>query len=575
MTTIDYAIPVGIDNFRELTELSSGGKRRLFVDKSLLINEILDDDSKVILITRPRRFGKTINMSMLQHFLAPEVDELKTQGLFDNLLIAKNDKAMEHQGKYPVISVTFKNIKADIFKSFKSKFADEISEIFEKFEYVRNSLTAKQKRDFDEIVNLEASEEKLQKSLYNLTKFLHKYHKEKVYVLIDEYDTPIHQVCETGHYDDVVKFIKDTFGHCLKGNASLKQGVLTGITRIAKESIFSDLNNFTMHSLLDTQYSKHFGFTEEEIDYLFNKSSIEYDKKSIKEWYSGYLCGKTILYNPWSIMNCLKYFGQSKQYWVNTSGNKLIIDLIKAGKTEIYQKFIDLLNDKVIVENIDEHVVYSDIIQNRSAIWTLLLMTGYLKIISKKEVSGLTQCELSIPNKEVKYFYRNAIRSWFSTNNTPSWYQNFIKDLLDGNLLDFDKKLSKIVERVFSVRDIPNHKEEQINEPEAIYHAFMIGLLASLLETHEVTSNREAGLGYCDFIIIPNDLSQNGVVLEFKAPKDPKHLEKEAKEALQQIINKKYDMEFQNKGIQSFIFVGIAFTKKSVKIEYQIQKGLK
>jgi hypothetical protein len=562
---IQYVVPVGTDHFRKLITLTSDdGKKSLFVDKTKFIKEILNDGSEVILITRPRRFGKTINMSMLQHFLAAEVDGQPTKDLFNGLLISQDQAAMSWQGKYPVIFISLKEVKAGNFIAARSVFAEVLRVLYEKFRYVADTLSIEQKEIYTRILRLQATDLDLQRALLNLSGYLYKIHQEKVYLLIDEYDTPIQHAYTKEYYDEMVTFLRDLLGSSLKGNAWIKQGILTGITRIAKESIFSELNNPKTRSLLDNKYATYFGFTENEVNDLFSRSGLDCDLVQLKDWYNGYQCGDTLLYNPWSIMNSIDDGGAIKQYWINTSSNDLAIDLILKGGTKVHEQLAILLQGKTIIEGLDNHIVYNNIEQNRAAIWTLLVMAGYLKIITSHIVMDNIEYELALPNKEVQYFYKNIIQVWLSGDGSAQWYSNFLKDLLAGDLQKFEQQLTHIVQATFSVRDLPK------NEPERIYHAFMLGLLASLQTTHEIISNRESGIGYYDFLIIPKDVNQNAVVLEFKAPKDPNaDLDNEAVDALQQIRRKKYVMQLDNKGIKKVISVGIAFARKDVRICFE------
>ena len=443
--TTQYVVPVGCDNFRELTtDADPDGKKNLFVDKTYFIKEILRDRAKVLLITRPRRFGKTINLSMLQHFLAREVDGLPTKDLFNHLLISQDASSMAYQGKYPVIFISFKEIKAENFLAARAVVAELIRELYEEFRYVAETLSVEQKEIYTRILRLQASDVDLQRALLNLSGYLYKTHQEKVYLLIDEYDSPIQYAYTKQYYTEMVNFLRDLLAASLKGNAWIKQGILTGITRIAKESIFSDLNNLKTRSLLDNKYAAYFGFTEDEVNDLFARASLDCDLGQLKDWYNGYQCGDTLLYNPWSIMNAIDDGGVIKQYWINTSGNDLAIDLIIKGGVEIYEKLEILLQNKTILENLDEHIVYHAIDQNRAAIWTLLLMTGYLKVVSSAAIEGSNKYELALPNKEVRYFYQNAIQIWLSDKNGAMWYQNFLEDLLSGKLLNIESEFLQI-----------------------------------------------------------------------------------------------------------------------------------
>jgi hypothetical protein len=565
---IEYVIPVGCDNFRELTTLTStDGKKSLFVDKTRFIREVLDDGAKIILITRPRRFGKTINMSMLQHFLSAEVDGLPTKDLFNDLLISQDQASMAYQGKYPVIFITFKDAKGSSYAAIEAAIREQIKSVYKEFRYLldKQLISKEEQIVYQQILLKQSSVSDLMNSIKNLSQYIYANGDVRPYLLIDEYDTPIHSAYSKDYYADVLDLIRAMLCTALKGNANIKQGILSGITRIAKESIFSELNNITIYSLQNKGYADCFGFTETEVMHLCRKMQLDSSLTEIKSWYNGYLCRDITLYNPWSVMHCLKNNGEISSYWINTSSNDLVTNLMIRGGLEIYEKLEILLQGQTVLENLDDHVVYQNIYENRAAIWTLLVMTGYLKVVSYPAVEGSNKYELALPNKEVRYFYQNAIQIWLSDRNGAMWYQNFLEDLLVGKLLNFEKKLLQIVQAIFSVRDI----EE--NEPEKFYHAFMLGLLATLQHTHIIESNRESGLGYYDFLIIPKDLTQNGVILEFKAPKSSSkaNLVKEAKMALQQIKQLNYAMRLEHMGIKKIISIGIAFAKKDVQICFE------
>ena len=567
---MQYVVSVGTDNFRKLvTATDQYGNKSLFVDKTKFIQEILADGAEVTLITRPRRFGKSLNMSMLQHFLSAEVDEQPTKDLFNNLLISQDQAAMAHQGKYPVICISLKEVQADNFVAAKMRIAEIVRKTYEKFRYVEKNLSVEQKEIYTRILRLKATDVDLENSLLNLSEYLYKEHREQPYLLIDEYDTPIQHAYTKKYYDAMISFMRRFFGASLKGNTNIKKSFVTGVSRIAKESIFSELNNLKSRSLLHNKYASCFGFTENEVNDLFARSGLSCDLVQLKDWYNGYRCGDTLLYNPWSIMNSIDDGGSIQSYWINTSTNQLAARLILQGGIKVHERLETLLQGKTIIEKLDDYVVYKNIEQNRASIWTLLVMTGYLKIIAIHGKIGNPEYELALPNKEVQYFYQNAIQVWLSGDGSAQWYNNFLQDLLDGNLQEFEQQLTHIVQATFSVRDIPK------NEPERIYHAFMLGLLASLQTTHEIISNRESGVGYYDFLIIPKDVSQNAVVLEFKAPqKSGSNLDNEAVDALQQIRRKKYVMQLGNKGIKKVISVGIAFARKDVRICFEKNWGM-
>ena len=563
--TTGYVVPVGVGNFRDLvTATSKSSKKSLFVDKTAFISEILDDGSKIILITRPRRFGKTINLSMLRHFLSAEVDRQPTKDLFNDLLISKDQAAMEYQGKYPVIFITFKDAKGRSYYDIEAAMREQIKSVYEEFRCLLNSATlmSHQKNIFQQMLDKTSSIPDLMNSIKNLSQYIYTECGVRPYLLLDEYDTPIHSTYSKDYYKEALNLIRCMLSTALKDNSNIEKGILSGITRIAKESVFSELNNITVYTLQNQGYADCFGFTELEVAALCAKMQLDASLTDIKAWYNGYLCSDTTLYNPWSVMHCLKNHGKISPYWINTSTNDLAACLILQGGAKVHEQLGVLLQGKTIIENLDDHIVYNNIEQNRAAIWTLLVMAGYLKIVAFHQVMDHIEYELAVPNNEVKYFYKNVIQVWLSGDGSAMWYSNFLKDLLAGDLQLFEQQLTHIIQATFSVRDI----EE--NEPEKFYHAFMLGLLATLQQTHTIESNRESGLGYYDFLIIPKDDRQNGVILEFKAPKDgtEANLVKEAAKALEQISKKKYAMELEIKGVKNIISIGIAFAKKDVRI---------
>jgi hypothetical protein len=565
---IQYVIPVGFDNFRKLiTVKSKSGYKSLFVDKTIFISEILDDASEVILITRPRRFGKTLNMSMLQHFLAAEVGGLSTKDLFNDLLISQDHASMAYQGKFPVIFITFKDAKGSSYAAIEAAIRKQIKLVYKEFRYLldKQLISKEDQLIYQQMLDKTSSLSDLINSIVDLSEYIYAESGVTPYLLIDEYDTPIHSAYSKDYYADVLALIKAMLCTALKGNANIKQGILSGITRIAKESIFSELNNITIYTLQNKGYADCFGFTETEVMELCKKMQLDSSLTEIKAWYNGYLCRDITLYNPWSVMHCLKNNGEISSYWINTSSNDLVTNLILKGGTKVHEQLAILLQGKTIIEGLDNHIVYNNIEQNRAAIWTLLVMTGYLKIIASHNVMDNVEYELALPNKEVKYFYKNMIQVWLSGDGSAQWYSNFLKDLLAGDLQLFEQQLTHIIQATFSVRDIEK------NEPEKFYHAFMLGLLATLQQTHIIESNRESGFGYYDFLIVPKDTTKNGIILEFKAPKSGSkaNLVKEAKMALQQIKQLNYAMRLEHMGIKKIISIGIAFAKKDVQICFE------
>jgi hypothetical protein len=551
-------LPVGQSNFRDIIE---NGLE--FVDKSLLIRDILDD-TKVVLITRPRRFGKTLNLSMLQHFFAKEVLGLSTKDLFDNLLITKCDKQyLQHQAQYPVISITFKDIKATNFKVAYESFCRAIKDLYSEHRYLQESSTLHEdeKEIFSSILKEKASRINIESSLKDLTKYLYRHFGVKPIILIDEYDAPVQHAYMHGFYKEMIDLHRNYLGMALKDNAYLFKAVLTGILRISKESLFSDLNNVEVYSLLRPEYGSYFGFTENEVSDLLVKSNLQEQSGSIKDWYNGYQIGDAVIYNPWSIINCLKQKGKLQPYWVNTSDNTLIKDLIIQSNTDFKLKLESLLQKKLVEIIIDERVVFNYLKSDEVAIWNLFLMAGYLKVITQRETDQGTICSLAIPNREVRNLYRRIIETWLSDGRELNWYNQFLTELLNGNVEQMKVYLGEILLQAASTRDMAQ-------EPEAFYHGLMLGLTASAFTTHEIKSNKESGFGFYDIIIIPRDNKRLGIIIELKISKEGR-LKETAASALKQILDRQYVSELTSRGIKDILKIGVAFLGKHLEVVYE------
>lgn len=549
-------LPIGISDFREIVE----GKYE-FVDKSLFIQDIIDDAAKVILITRPRRFGKTLQLSMLKYFFSNDGNIEGNKKLFDNLQIvhSKSD-VLTHQGKYPVIFISFKDIKDKDFNNAYDKIYELIIRLFDEFSYLAESefLSPQQKEFFKIILTRKASQPQLENALFALVEYLSLHHKINPIVLIDEYDTPIQQGKLYGYYDDVIGFIRNLFGSALKDNPYLFKAVLTGILRISKESLFSGLNNIRVYTLLHSRYNQYFGFIESEVLKLLKKAKMEQNIDLVRIWYNGYQFGNLTLYNPWSIINYIADEGRLQPYWVNTSDNALIKDLILNSTFDFKSRIELLLQDIPFETIIDDHIVFQYLNANETAVWTLFVMAGYLKVIAQNETDQGLFCSLAIPNREVRNLYRRIIETWLSDGRALNWYNQFLQELLNGNVERVQKYLSDILLQVASIYDMAR-------EPEAFYHGLMLGLTASLYNEYEVKSNREAGFGFYDIVIIPKDSKKLGIVIELKIAEDTQ-LEKVAKDALQQIHDRQYATELDSRGIKGILKLGIAFSKKRLEI---------
>ena len=553
-------LPIGYDDFGKVIE-----KGLNYVDKSLFIKEILDDiNTEAIVITRPRRFGKTFNLSLLHYFLAGEVLNKSTQGLFDDLKIAKcNGKYMQHKGKYPVISITFKDIKEPTYQSAYENLSKLMSRVYFEHRNLLESkhLTSYQKKAYVLILEERASESSIKSSLLDLTQNLYQHYNVKPWLLIDEYDTPIQSAYLYKYYDEMIAFMRGMFGAALKNNPYLNKAVITGILRVAKESLFSGVNNLKVYSILHQSYSQHFGFTEQEVDDVLKKSNLSEKAAEIKEWYNGYQFGNTTIYNPWSIANCIQESGELDPYWIDTSDNQLIKDLIKKTPLKFKEELEGLISGECIEKLIDEQLSFQYLDNNPDALWNLLLMAGYLKPIDLRKTDQGVLTTLSIPNREVRNLYRQMIEQWLSNGYGVNWYNEFIASLLEGNIEEFKAHLEKVLLQIVSCHDVSK-------EPEAFYHGLLLGFMVSLNQTHEIKSNRESGLGRFDILIIPKDINQSGIVMELKIKGEKETLEDCAQRALEQIKQKKYPEELKQRGIHKIIKVGIGFEGKEFELEY-------
>lgn len=554
-------LPIGYDDFRAVIENNLD-----FVDKSLFIKEIIDDKTtQAIVITRPRRFGKTFNLSMLHYFLASEVRGKSTKNLFDELEIFKcGNEYQQHKGKYPVVSITFKDIKQSSFESGLEKFNELIVRTYDQHHYLEtsNKLTETQKRLYRTILRGEANQSQLENSLQFLIECLNTHYDVQPWLLIDEYDTPIQSAYIKGYYDEMIEFMRGMLGAALKNNLYLNKAVITGILRVAKESLFSGVNNLEVYSLIRDEYSEYFGFTEQEVDNILRKSYLSKQAEEIKQWYNGYQFGNTTIYNPWSIANCVKRKGELEPYWVDTSDNQLIKDLMKKTPLKFKEELEGLVLGNGVEKLIDERLSLQYLDNNPDALWNLLLMAGYLKPDHSRKTDQGVFATLSIPNREVRNLYRQIIEQWLSNGYGISWYNEFIASLLNGKIEEFKAHLEKVLLQIVSYHDVAK-------EPEAFYHGLLLGFMVSLQQTHEIKSS---GLGRFDILIIPKDLSKHGIVMELKLKDEKETLENSARRALEQIEEKKYTEEFKQRGIDSIIQIGIGFKGKEFALAYTSRK---
>lgn len=541
-------LPLGIDDFKKIRE-----NNFYFVDKSMFINEILQNRSEVTLLPRPRRFGKTLNMSMINYFFDIE-NKTENRELFKNLAISETDK-MRYQGEYPVIYFSLKDIKVNSWKECFNSMKNLLRDLYESKEYVRNSLSETQKKIFDDILNSSKEGDYLN-SLKHLSNFLEKHYMKKVIILIDEYDTPLITAHGEGYYKEAITFFRNFYSAGLKGNPSLEFSVLTGILRIAKESIFSGLNNLVVSTILDNDF-QYFGLKEKEVEKMLRDYGLEYELEEVKKWYNGYQFGSEKVYNPWSLIN-FAHKNRLESYWVNTSDNALIKKLLAKNDRMMRENLETILSGEDFEETINDNISFSDMDEN-DTLWSLMLFSGYLTYSSSKisPITGVKSYFLKIPNYEVKSFFKNNFIKIYSSGQTILTFK-MIEDLYLGNIEEFSKKFKEIYFSAVSYRD----REEN----EKYYHHFMLGLLATLGDLYTVKSNREEGNGRYKISLEPKDKKNCGLIFEFKLAGSREELRAKAEEALEQIEEKRYGVSVKMNGVEKVIRIGMAFCGKDVEI---------
>ena len=538
-------IPIGVENFKEIIT-----NNYYYVDKTKFIEEILNDGSKIKLFTRPRRFGKTLNMSTIKHFFDIKNNE-ENRKLFNNLDIEKSVYIKE-QGQYPIIFISMKGIKDITWEEAKSSLKILISKLYSEFKYLLDDLDEFDLPRFKKYLLADIDFANLKNALEFLTRVLYEKHKKEVILLIDEYDSPLISAYEHNYYDEAINFFKVFYGEALKTNDYLKMGIITGIIRVIKAEIFSDLNNLRVYSILDKQYSDFFGFTEKEVEKMLIDFNIECNLPEVKSWYDGYKFGDTEVYNPWSILN----FVQNRElegYWIGTSGNFLIKEVLKDSNSEINISLEKLFNGEKIEEVITGNSDLSSLLSYHE-IWELLLFSGYLTVDKKIDEDVYS---LRLPNKEIRKFFKNE---FIDITFGASEFRKTMETLKNNKIEEFEKNLQNILLKSTSYMDGKN---------ENFYHGLFLGMSFYLDNKYSVKSNREAGLGRYDVLIEPINKKERAFILEFKVTDSKKNLEKFSKEALEQIINKKYNIELIKKGIKDITYIGIAFYKKQLRISYK------
>ncbi|WP_339011469.1 ATP-binding protein [Fusobacterium animalis] len=540
-------IPIGVDDFKEIISNDF-----YYVDKTKSIEDILSDGSKVKLFTRPRRFGKTLNMSTLKHFFDIQNKD-ENRKLFNGLDIEKSEYISEH-GKYPVIFISMKGIKATTWLTSLFAIKGLIAELYNEFEFIRDILNKAELEKFDKIW-LKKDDGEYENALKNLTAFLYKYYKKEVILLIDEYDNPLITAHKYDYYDDALPFFKVFYGEALKTNPYLKMGVMTGIIRVIKAGIFSDLNNLSVYSILNDFYSDFFGFTQDEVKKALKDFNIEYELPDVKAWYDGYKFGNSDVYNPWSILKFLQ-FKKLIPYWIDTSDNYLINKISKNASSDTMEALQALFSSESVEENINGNSDLS-ILFGEEEIWELLLFSGYLTIDKKIGEDYENVYTLRLPNREVKEFFK---QKFIDVNFGESLFRNTMEALKKSKIDNFEKYLQNIILKSTSYNDTKN---------EDFYHGLILGMTLYLDRDYYIASNRESGLGRYDVIIEPKNKNNRGFILEFKVAKSEKELEKVSEEAIEQIINKKYDTSLEERGIRNITLLGIAFFGKILKVSYK------
>lgn len=542
--------PVGIENFKTMIDKSA-----YYVDKTNFIEDVLNE--QVVSYTRPRRFGKTLNMSMLYYFFS--IKERENSYLFDGLNISKNKDALKHQNKYPTIFISLKEMKSLTFDAQISSFSNVIYELLEKNLEILSSdqLSDTTKDILNKLHNRSSSVEDLKISLRVITNALYTYYQQKVIVLIDEYDVPLQAAYQNNYYEEMVEFLRSVFSSALKTNDALEKGVMTGCLRISKESIFTGLNNFTAYSVLNNISSEFFGFTELEVKQLLKDYNLSEKMDEVKEWYDGYQFGNKEIYNPWSTLMYVKNITQDVSFkpisfWANTSGNDIVVKYIQNGDKKLRKEFDLLMNGQSLVKYIKPELTYREM-DNINNIYSFLLLTGYLKVIKDR---GENQYELVIPNKEVYEIYKQSFMSYFedyTTSRKGELYQEFV----DGDAKKVNLLLNDILLRSISYFD----------NQESFYHGFLVGLL----NDYEVVSNRESGNGRFDVCVLPENILGTVVLIECKHSISEDDLIDDAKEGARQIVEQKYLEEHKFKKYENVIGYGISFYKKQcyvVKVEH-------
>ena len=560
-------VGIGIQDFEKVRE-----NNYFYVDKTSFIKEWWESGDDVTLITRPRRFGKTLNMSMVETFFSSDYAE--RGDLFEGLSIWTEEKYQKLQGTYPVISLSFARVKETNYEDTRERICQIIRNLYIKFSFLKDSdvLEKADKAYYERILSDTVSNADLTAAVYQISGYLYRYYGKKVIILLDEYDTPMQEAYVEGYWDELVSLTRSLFNSAFKTNPWLERAIMTGITRVSRESVFSDLNNLKVVTTTSQEYAQSFGFTEREVFLALEEYGLEEKRQEVKRWYDGFIFGnQKDIYNPWSILNYLDT-GRLAAYWANTSSNSLAGKLLREGNRKVKEKFETLLQGKAIWITVEEQIVYDQLDNDEAAIWSLLLASGYLKVLDYDREEALecteeAEYKLTLTNYEVERMFYGMVRNWFQESRSD--YNDFVQALLDGDCKAMNAYMNRVALNTFSYFD--TGKRPSGEEPERFYQGFVLGLIVDLQNRYVITSNRESGFGRYDVLLEPKNCSKDdAIILEFKVydPDGEKTLEDTVKDALNQIEKKKYAAQMTNKGIPENHIrkYGFAFCGKKVLI---------